>query len=103
MKVFIIALAALLVGCSSSLPRGASAEGDWRLSEVASAIDSFRKKDSDGAKIPREIRSIELAGGDTLRVYLSDHAPLSGFGCEVILKKSRDGAWTAVSSQFLDQ
>jgi hypothetical protein len=103
MKVLTIALAALLVGCSSPVPRDASSKGDWSLSEVKSAIDSFRKKDSDGAKIPLKIRSIELAGDDTLKIYLSDHAPMSGFGCEVILKKAPDGSWMAVSSQFLDQ
>jgi hypothetical protein len=103
MKPLVAALTVVLVGCSAPLHNIAPTDGDWKLSQVESSIDIARKKDSGGAKIPRRVQSIEVVDRDTLKVYLSDHKSLSGFGCEVILKRSPDGGWNVVSSQFFDQ
>ena len=94
----------LLTGCQTSAPRVLASAHDWSYSELVSAIDSFRKEDvSKGPKVPKRICSIELAGEDFLKIYLTDYGAMSGFGCQLSLKKIPAKGWVVVNAEFCDQ
>ena len=94
----------LFVGCQFTGPRVVTSAHDWSYSELVSAIDSFRKEDvSKGPKVPKRICSIELAGEDSLKIYLSDYGAMSGGGCQLSLKKIPANGWVVVNAEFMDQ
>jgi hypothetical protein len=98
-----IATIALFAGCASPSRQTAMPNGDWRYSDIVSAIDAYRKQDlTIGAKLPTEVRSIYIKGADLLSVYLADSKGVKGSGCELTLKRSPAGTWVVSSARFFE-
>jgi hypothetical protein len=95
---------ALAAGCAGPAP--APVAGDWRYSDVVSAVDAFRSSDREtAAKLPKTVRSIYPTGPDTLSVYLADmpDGRRSGIaGCELKLKRYPSGQWVVVGTRFFE-
>jgi len=71
---------------------------------LVSAIDKFRKEDrADGPRIPKTIHSIEIAGDNMLKIYLTDYPPLSGGGCELSVKRNPAGDWIVEHVEWFTQ
>jgi hypothetical protein len=95
-RAFVAILAfALLAACASP------ARGDWSYSEVASAVEGYRRQHpATPAELPQRIRTIRIDGAERLTVYLSDSPGLSGLGCELRLARTPAGAWIVTGSRF---
>jgi hypothetical protein len=88
--------AALSAGCA------APAKGDWRYSDVAAAVEAYRRQQAAASAMPQRIRSVRIDGADRLTVYLSDSQGLKGSGCELKLERNPTGAWVVTAVRFFD-
>jgi hypothetical protein len=99
---FVLAIA-FSSGCASPVQPGAASNGDWKYSDVTSAIAVFQKQQAAvGHSLSLKIRSIYPDSADSLRVYLSNDAGFRGRGFEVTLKRLPSGTWVAVESHPFD-
>jgi hypothetical protein len=88
---------ALIAGCAAPVT------GDWRYSDVAAAVEAYRRAQPAAvAALPQRLRSIRVDGPDRLTVYLSDSPGLSGSGCELKLARTPTGAWTVTGTRLFD-